>query len=243
MGSSDNMLNDKLSSFSCVAFHISKGINVSLLFDTSNVERDFKEKMEGGIYSSRLSWSWISSSHGHLVKKVKFQRENVVLVKRNSHARITRTFWNVVQIIFTIILKKVILTIIFSKQLLLCRSIHTVRLSLDKISSIHLKDPSSAFFFPYIFLGVGIGRLSSLFWLRTRILRLCIWKMAAGTSLRSLLERSRRVIAWRADCWHRGLSRSFGFNLTAASMSHFTKNNLFIICGLGLQLNNVSTVL
>ena len=54
-GSSDSRLNDRLSSFSCGAFHISKGKKVSLLLDTSNVDNDFSEKMEGGMYSRRLS--------------------------------------------------------------------------------------------------------------------------------------------------------------------------------------------
>jgi hypothetical protein len=54
-GSSDNMLNATFSSFSCVAFHNSKGKKVSLLLETSNVDNDLREKIKGGINSSRLS--------------------------------------------------------------------------------------------------------------------------------------------------------------------------------------------
>jgi len=54
-GSSDSMLKDRLSSFSCGAFHISKGRNVNLLLETSKVDKDFSEKIDGGMYSRRLS--------------------------------------------------------------------------------------------------------------------------------------------------------------------------------------------
>ena len=67
-GSSESMLNETLSSFSCTAFHISNGRKVNLLLDMSRVDKDLREKMEGGMYSRRLSCSWISSSQGHLNK-------------------------------------------------------------------------------------------------------------------------------------------------------------------------------
>ena len=56
-GSSESMLNETLSSFSCTAFHISNGRKVNLLLDMSRVDKDLREKMEGGMYSRRLSCS------------------------------------------------------------------------------------------------------------------------------------------------------------------------------------------
>ncbi len=54
-GSSETMLKETLNSLSWAAFHISKGRKVNLLLDTSKVDRDLREKIDGGMYSKRLS--------------------------------------------------------------------------------------------------------------------------------------------------------------------------------------------